>query len=94
MFDSRRNFLIMSGAAGCALTGCSKTSPGGWRPSIINSVKGANNDIRIALIGMGRRAKVTLKAFSNMPGVRVVALCDPDFIDPREIHGTQIVAGN
>jgi predicted dehydrogenase len=27
---------------------------------------------------MGRRAQVSIKAFSRIPGVRVVALCDPD----------------
>jgi predicted dehydrogenase len=47
-------------------------------PAVSQSIKGSNDDIRIALVGMGIRAEVTLKAFSGMKGVRVVALCDPD----------------
>ena len=78
MNSSRRYFTAGTIlAAGTAVAG-SRVKPEAWRPTISQSVKGANDDIRIALVGMGRRAKITLKSFSKIPGVRVVALCDPD----------------
>jgi predicted dehydrogenase len=39
---------------------------------------GANDRIRVAIIGLGRRGMVLLPAAAKMPGVEVVALCDPD----------------
>jgi predicted dehydrogenase len=78
MTNNRRNFILSTGAAATALTGCSTSKPSDWRPAISQSIPGSNNDIRLACVGMGRRAKTTLKAFSNMKGVRIVALCDPD----------------
>jgi hypothetical protein len=47
-------------------------------------VMGANNDIRIAIIGVGStvkgggKGKQDAAAFRSIPGVRLVGLCDPD----------------
>lgn len=41
-------------------------------------VLGANERIRIALVGSGRRGRGLLKRFVPIPGVDLVALCDPD----------------
>ncbi|MBI5386077.1 MAG: Gfo/Idh/MocA family oxidoreductase [Verrucomicrobia bacterium] len=42
------------------------------------AVPGANDDIRIAVVGFGGRGGNHISAFRNMPGVRLVALCDCD----------------
>ncbi len=39
---------------------------------------GANNDIRIAVVGLGGKGRDHVETFKDMKGVRVVALCDPD----------------
>jgi len=39
---------------------------------------GANGDVRVAVVGVGRRGTALLQAFGELPGVRVVALCDAD----------------
>jgi predicted dehydrogenase len=39
---------------------------------------GANSDIRAAVVGFGGRGGSHISAFSKMPGVRLVALCDCD----------------
>ncbi len=41
-------------------------------------VTGANEDIRMAVVGFGGRGGSHIGAFSNMKGVRLVALCDVD----------------
>lgn len=43
-----------------------------------SKVLGANEDIRVAHIGLGGRGGQLDNYFSKLPGVRVVALCDPD----------------
>lgn len=79
MKHDRRHFIAGSAlAAAASSTRGSQETASAWRPSIGGGIRGANDDIRVACVGMGIRAKVTLKAFSEMPGVRVVALCDPD----------------
>ena len=49
-------------------------------------VLGANDDIRVAVVGFRSQGSNHIKYFSRIPGVRVVALCDADtsFID-REV---------
>jgi len=46
-------------------------------------VFGANNDLRVAVVGFRSQGSNHIKYFSKIPGVRVVALCDADrsFID-------------
>jgi len=43
-----------------------------------SQVAGANSDIRVAVVGFGGRGGSHISAFSKMPGVRLVALCDCD----------------
>ncbi len=49
-------------------------------------VLGANNDIRVAVVGFRSQGSNHIKWFGRIPGVRVVALCDVDreFIDREE----------
>jgi predicted dehydrogenase len=63
---SRRAFLGRSLAAGAA-----------WGfPSI--GVAGANEEIRIAVVGLNSKGNHHIDLFNRLPGVRVVALCDVD----------------
>jgi predicted dehydrogenase len=41
-------------------------------------VIGSNDDVRVAVIGLNGRGKNHLSSLAAIPGVRVVALCDPD----------------
>ena len=73
----RRNFLKSTVAAGIAmaLPACSRltsSSPTATRAA------GANGDIRIAVAGLNGKGKHHLQMLRAIPGVRVVALCDPD----------------
>lgn len=45
-------------------------------------VWGANDDIRVAVIGLGNKGSQHTRVFREMPGVRVVALCD---VDPKRL---------
>ncbi len=46
-------------------------------------VLGANEDIRLAIVGLRKKGKEHIKGFREIPGVRIVALCDCDteFLD-------------
>jgi len=68
---TRRDFIKSSVAAGAALT------------LPFSHVRGANNDIRLGVIGLGGQGgqgqgKYHIKLFREIPGVRVVAICDAD----------------
>ncbi len=65
---TRRNFLRSSLAAGVAVTLATPYS----------RVRGANDDIRIAVVGVGGQGSGHINYFRKLPGVRVVALCDAD----------------
>jgi len=41
-------------------------------------VLGANEEIRLAVIGCGIRSGTHIAEFGKLPGVRIVAVCDPD----------------
>jgi predicted dehydrogenase len=41
-------------------------------------VRGANDDIHVAVVGVGGQGSNHVKYFHNLPGVRVVAICDAD----------------
>ncbi len=43
---------------------------------------GANEDIRVGIIGLGNKGKGHVSQFMNLPSVRVVALCD---VDPERL---------
>jgi predicted dehydrogenase len=66
---TRRTFLAQSSLAGA----CASFTAHSWA-----QVPGANGDVRIAIVGLNGKGKDHLKAFSGLPGVRVVALCDVD----------------
>ena len=65
----RRGFLKTS-----ALTAAALSLPARSWARII----GANDDIRVAVLGLNGRGKDHIRGFAAVPGVRVVALCDPD----------------
>jgi predicted dehydrogenase len=41
-------------------------------------IKGANDDIRVAVVGIRGQGRSHLNAYRNLPGVRITALCDVD----------------
>ena len=49
-----------------------------FSPSVKSQVLGANDDIRIAVIGFNSRGVSHIEGFRKLKGVRVVALCDVD----------------
>ena len=63
---TRRNFVKNS-----LLTGTMLTVP-------FAKVRGANDDIRVAVAGINGRGRGLIGNFNDIPGVRVVALCDVD----------------
>jgi len=65
---TRRDFIKSSMAAGVAMTLA--------RP--YSRVLGANNDIRLAVVGTGGQGSNHIKIFEKLPGVRIVAICDAD----------------
>ncbi len=65
---TRRDFMKSSMAAGAGLVMASPFS----------RVRGANDEIRVAAVGIGGRGGSHIRAFDNMSGVRVAALCDVD----------------
>ena len=73
MASTRRQFLTKSLIGAGAIT----FAPG-------RKILGANDDIRLGIIGLGSNVKIggkgrmDLRAFLKIGGVRIVALCDPD----------------
>jgi len=76
---TRRKFLkttMTMGAMGLTRAGLAQ------RP--FSKPRGANDDIRVAVVGIGSNVKIggkgkqEIRDFLKIPGVRVVALCDPD----------------
>jgi predicted dehydrogenase len=67
--QSRRSFLKTSAVAAISVL------PHG-------RVLGANNDIRVAIIGLGNKGGGHVDTFRALPGVRVTALCD---VDPKRL---------
>jgi len=71
LWMTRRQFVKRSCAAGIGVAAALPSST--WaRPT------GANNDIRVAVVGLGGQGRGHVRRFKVMKGVRVVALCDPD----------------
>jgi len=63
---NRRDFMKASVAAGLSM-------------AVPHSrVRGANNDIRLAVVGIGGQGANHINWFRKIPGVRVVAICDAD----------------
>jgi predicted dehydrogenase len=65
---SRRDFMKSSVAVGAGLALAGPAS----------RVLGANDDIRIATVGVGGQGSYHTRIFSKIPGVRYVAVCDAD----------------
>ncbi len=66
---TRRSFVQQAAFASAAV---------GFSPRIWSQTAGANNDIRVGVVGFGGRGGSHISAFSKMKGVRLVALCDCD----------------
>ncbi len=66
---TRRSFLKQS-ALGAGVLGWSARS---WA-----KVPGANDDVRLAVVGFNGRGGEHIKAWTHTPGVRLTALCDVD----------------
>ena len=63
---TRRDFVKGSIAGGIALT------------LPFSRARGANDDLRVAVVGFNGQGGGHISKFRNTPGVRVVALCDVD----------------
>ena len=76
----KSSFLAASTLAALpALTGCQTTQRTAYRPRSVNTrVPGANDDIRVAIVGFNGRGQDHLAGFKAVKGVRIVALCDVD----------------
>ena len=71
---TRRDFVKSSAAAGLSLA------------LPFSRARGANDDIRVAVVGIRSQGSNHIKWFGQIPGVRVVAICDADkeFLDREE----------
>jgi predicted dehydrogenase len=67
---SRRSFIKTAALTGTALSA----------PSL--QVLGANEQIRLAVIGLGGKGRQHVELFSAIPGVHIAALCD---VDPQRL---------
>ncbi|MBT5902465.1 MAG: Gfo/Idh/MocA family oxidoreductase [Opitutaceae bacterium] len=76
-----RRTLLKRGAlvAGAGLAG--QLSPSAWANPI-----GANDRIRIGIIGLGSKGSQHLRTISEMAGVQITALCD---VDPRQLEAAK-----
>ena len=66
--SSRRTFLKSAALAGASL--------------VTSRVLGANDDVRVAIIGLGNKGGGHVKSFRSMRGCRIAALCD---VDPKRL---------
>ena len=79
----RRRFLGASLGATTALLA-------GWRPSPASAL-GANDRIRVAVIGTGGRARGLMRQLKDLPGQEVVAVSD--VYEPRLLEAAEITGG-
>ncbi len=70
---TRRSFIRQSTTVAAGVSMAAALPSSTWARPL-----GANNDIRVAVVGLGGRGRSHVKTFKAMKGVRVVALCDPD----------------
>lgn len=84
---ARREFIKRSAVAGTSLA-VSQIYP---QAAPFARIRGANDDIRLAVVGIGSTVKIggkgkqDIRDFRKIPGVRIVALCDVDHanLDPE-----------
>lgn len=75
---NRRSFIRNSLLITASLSALPKSA---WTaPKPTDRVRGANEDIRVAVAGFSGRGQSHIDGFRNLKGVRVVALCDVDQI--------------
>jgi len=75
---TRKEFItrsVATTAAGSALLQACRTSS---QSSVWSKPRGANEDIRVGVIGLRGQGSGHIKRWRQIPGVRVVALCDVD----------------
>jgi len=74
MSINRRDFVktTMAGSAGLLISGKALAV------NLNQGVLGANDQIRVGVIGLNGHAATHIEAYKKMPGVKIVALCDPD----------------
>ena len=76
---SRRTFLGTTASAGALLA----------FPALRLGAAGTNEDIRVAVIGLGSKGKSHVKVLLKFPGARLTALCD---VDPQRLAEQTAVA--
>ncbi len=70
---TRRSFIRRSATVAAGVGAAAALPASSWA-----QVNGANDDIRVAVVGLGGRGRAHVGKFQGMQGVRVVATCDPD----------------
>lgn len=73
-FQTRREFIGATAVAGAGLLLNACKSESGQKTAVAGN--SSLNNINIALIGYGEEGKVLLESLLNIPGVKLVALCD------------------
>src|SRR3979409_2571795 len=81
--SGRRRFLGASLGATTALLA-------GWRPSPASAL-GANDRIRVGVIGTGGRARGLMRQLKELPGQEIVAVSD--VYEPRMLEAAEIAGG-
>src|SRR5688572_31327934 len=78
---NRRRFLAAAASATAAATfssACRSNRSGRAMTRATDRPIGANDDIRVAVVGFHLQGRSHIRAYQSMPGVRLVALCDVD----------------
>jgi|GEM_PF-2318004 Predicted dehydrogenases and related proteins len=84
---SRREFLLMSITAGTSVALRSR-----WN-SLVQGAAGANDRVRVGIIGIGRKGRRHLAEYLKLPNVEVAAICDLDESKLRLISKELFQAG-
>ncbi|MBQ4285831.1 MAG: Gfo/Idh/MocA family oxidoreductase [Bacteroidales bacterium] len=76
--STRRDFLKSALAGAAALSAAGPLSAGAIPQTVVRTVKGASDRIRVGVIGVNSRGLALAIGFSKMPLCSVTALCDCD----------------
>jgi predicted dehydrogenase len=74
MDESRRNFLKASTKAAVVVTAAERLQAFGKPPAVL----GANDRVRVALVGLRGRGQDHIRGYGALPNVEIAALCDID----------------